>query len=603
MSKRKAAEMGADVEDTTEIKKKCVGSENLFFLFFTAALCGGLCQGCDLCHPKDSEPSPQISAGETKESDSDRRGREQEEREQKKTEDAAERKRQGILKTAASRSKPCIANIGGKRVEKNGIIEFEGGTDFQYLSRPIAEEATGISKDAIISNITKKTKSRGKKGVFENKQVMFINAPTAPVDTSDRVHCGHCDKHFSHRDAMNRHVRAKHPGVLPPVREFNRMPEEYKTFTPPITQKQYAFLVRKVINNIQGDLKKCDQKQLVALVEGYDEPWGSANIKGAGEKYNLTEQQILDSIANNESLTIVNGIHKLINELGRKRHLKLAGLKVTFSWKHKVSEEDKIKLLAMNNIETRHMIARQYCEYMNAKGMFAKKNVIDDNGGLIKNGFEFESHGGLFAPSFDRIEDEYTVNGQTFHKLHYPDPENALENIHVVAFMANVAYKATTATIQDRYDIYKNKSEDQRHEEFKKVLEISHKKYHNGKQTPLYAHANKFWKKDEQCKGAFPDTSTEKGFQAYWKHMLVLLEKQEGLCAVAKIPMSLQSGPWKISCDAINPLLGHVPDNLRLVCLYNNPPDHSKQNKDLTDTRPTSLNTILHNEYWRFSSE
>ena len=53
--KRNAEEMGADVEDTREIKKKCVGIENLVFLFFTAASCG-LCQGCDLCHPQECEP-------------------------------------------------------------------------------------------------------------------------------------------------------------------------------------------------------------------------------------------------------------------------------------------------------------------------------------------------------------------------------------------------------------------------------------------------------------------------------------------------------------------------------------------------------------------
>ena len=107
------------------------------------------------------------------------------------------------------------------------------------------------------------------------------------------------------------------------------------------------------------------------------------------------------------------------------------------------------------------------------------------------------------------------------------------------------------------------------------------------------------WNHDKQCQGAFPDTLTEKGFRAYWKRMLVLLEKQEGLCKVAKIPMSLESGPWLMSCDAIVPKKGHVPGNLRLVCLYNNPPDFSKLNKDLTDPTPTSLNTVLHNEYWR----
>jgi len=47
---------GADVEDTREIKKQCVGIKDLVFLFFTTALCGGLCQGCDLCHPVECAP-------------------------------------------------------------------------------------------------------------------------------------------------------------------------------------------------------------------------------------------------------------------------------------------------------------------------------------------------------------------------------------------------------------------------------------------------------------------------------------------------------------------------------------------------------------------
>ena len=54
--KRKAEVMGADVEDTREIKKKCFGIENLVFLFFTASSCSGLCQGCDLCHPEVCAP-------------------------------------------------------------------------------------------------------------------------------------------------------------------------------------------------------------------------------------------------------------------------------------------------------------------------------------------------------------------------------------------------------------------------------------------------------------------------------------------------------------------------------------------------------------------
>jgi len=462
-----------------------------------------------------SEPLPETFGGETKESDSDRRGREKKERKRQRAEEAAERERQAYAKSAASQTKPCLANIGGKRVEKNGIIEFEGGETFTFPSRSRAEEATGISKGAIINHIRRGSQSRGIKGEFKDQKVMFINAPD---DTSDKVPCivPGCGKHYDSICAMTRHVRGKHPNVLPPVREIIRMPEEYKTFTPPITPEQYSFLVRKVASNIKNDIAASN-----------------------------------------------------------------------------VSEEDKIKLTEMNNNKTRHMIARQYCEHMNEEGMFAKKNVTDDNGGLLKNGFEFESHGGLFAISFDRIEDNYTVNGQTFHKLHYPDPKKALENINVVALMANVRYKASTDKIQERYDIYKNKSVKQHQEEFKKVLDISNKKTLNCKPTPLNAHASATWREDKQCHGAFAT------YQDYWKHMLVLLKEQEGLCAVAKIPMSLESGPWLMSCDAIDPLLGHVPDNLRLVCLYNNVTDFSKTDPNPNNTTPTSPTTEIHDEYWR----
>ena len=548
----------------------------------------------EIIESEESEALIETFGGETKESDSDRRGREQEERKQKKTEEAAERQRQGHANMAKSQTKPCIANIGGKRVEKNGIITFEGGETFgPYSSKQEAEDNTGILISAIACNIFRGSQSRGNKGIFKGQKVMFISAPD---DTSDKVPCDHCGKHFSTKRTLIRHVRKKHPGILPPAQERIRMPEEYKTFTPPITPEQYGRIVERVKDNIKADLKKSEIKILMALVDGVDElpePLPSINIKGAAKKYHLDEQQIRDSIDNNESLTIEGGIHKLQLGLGKYSTIRLAGRKVTFSWKYKVTEEDKIKVLATNNNETSHMIARQYCEHMNKEGMFASENVIDDNGGLIKHGFVFEKHGGLFAPSFDRIEDNYTVNGQTFHKLHYPDPENALENINVVALMANVPYKASTIKIQRKVTDFENKSVEQRQKDFKKVLKNSKIATHNGKNTPLYGHANKFWADDNKCNGAF-DT-----YQAYWQHMLVLLEKQEGLCAVAKIPMSLESGPWLISCDAIDPLLGHVPGNLRLVCLYNNVVDTSKQNKDLTDTTPHSLNTILHNEYWR----
>jgi hypothetical protein len=76
----------------------------------------------EIIESEESEALPENYAGDTKESDSDRRGREKEERERQQTEEADERQRQRYAKSAAkmaaSQSIPCLANIGGIRVEK-----------------------------------------------------------------------------------------------------------------------------------------------------------------------------------------------------------------------------------------------------------------------------------------------------------------------------------------------------------------------------------------------------------------------------------------------------------------------------------------------------
>jgi hypothetical protein len=106
----------------------------------------------------------------------------------------------------------------------------------------------------------------------------------------------------------------------------------------------------------------------------------------------------------------------------------------------------------------------------------------------------------LFAPSLDRIDDQYTdENGQTFYKIHFPNSEKPLENIHVVACLANVQCKASTDTIQERYNEFKTKEVEQCKKDFKKVLEISKKATVRGKNTPLYNHAASIWRRDEKC--------------------------------------------------------------------------------------------------------
>jgi hypothetical protein len=57
MCKRPLQDSGASVNKRQRTSSRTVTDiGDLVFLFFTAASCGGLCQGCDLCHPEVCKP-------------------------------------------------------------------------------------------------------------------------------------------------------------------------------------------------------------------------------------------------------------------------------------------------------------------------------------------------------------------------------------------------------------------------------------------------------------------------------------------------------------------------------------------------------------------
>ena len=57
MCKRPLQDSGASVNKRQRTSSRTVTDiGDLVFLFFTAASCGGLCQGCDLCHPQECAP-------------------------------------------------------------------------------------------------------------------------------------------------------------------------------------------------------------------------------------------------------------------------------------------------------------------------------------------------------------------------------------------------------------------------------------------------------------------------------------------------------------------------------------------------------------------
>jgi len=244
----------------------------------------------------------------------------------------------------------------------------------------------------------------------------------------------------------------------------------------------------------------------------------------------------------------------------------------------------------MNNNETVQMLSIQIVRHMMTRGMCATERVVDDNDGILPQGFNIRAHGGLYKLSLDRKLDHQ----KGFYCIHYPNLRNALDNINLVALLANVPHKASKKQRQNRYDEFNQKSE-KLQTEFAKVWEFAQQRYTKAfkvrTSTPLYIHAVYTFKNDEKCRFDFGSSS------AYWKYLLTLLIAQEGRCAVSKFPMTIESGPWLMSPDAIDPKLAHVRGNLRLVCVCNNPIDMSKQNTTSNDAA-TSLTPQIHDEYW-----
>ena len=85
----------------------------------------------------ESEALPENFAGETKETDCDRRGREKKEREQKKREDKAERKGKGMQKVQQVNLNRVLRTLAVNEWRRMVLSTFEGGTDFGPFSEQI----------------------------------------------------------------------------------------------------------------------------------------------------------------------------------------------------------------------------------------------------------------------------------------------------------------------------------------------------------------------------------------------------------------------------------------------------------------------------------
>jgi hypothetical protein len=246
----------------------------------------------------------------------------------------------------------------------------------------------------------------------------------------------------------------------------------------------------------------------------------------------------------------------------------------------------------MDNNNTIHHIATQIARRVLKDGLL-KKNATDVFGGFLPNGLIMRAHGGLFKLSLDRLEETHP-GGE--HCIHYPDPNNAMANIRLVPSAINLGHCGTFTLSAVQQAVGQPV-------DLASLLEYESKPVRNGRGncTTLYSCCNSIFNRDEKARTAF---ETRNAMWRQWAR--AHLQKIGGRCEISGIPLRTnqeKGSPFQMSTDAINPRLGHVPGNMRIVCRFLNPTccDKAKTYKDSSDG-PSQWTPALFHQYFRIRS-
>ena len=259
--------------------------------------------------------------------------------------------------------------------------------------------------------------------------------------------------------------------------------------------------------------------------------------------------------------------------------------------KKNLRPQDRTLLAKMNNNTTIHHMASQIARRILHEGLL-DANTTDAFGGFLPNGLIMREHGGLFKLSLDRIRETHS-GGE--HYIHYPDPDNAMANIRLVPFAINLGkcgaftLDMVQEAVRQRVDLASLLNYES---------QATRKPYGS---TTLYACCNNIVRQDAKARNAFG--SGRVGRTAMWQWARARLKAIGGRCEISGIPLraNQQKGsPFQMSIDAINPTLGHVPGNMRIVCRFLNPSCFDKRKTyDDPHDGPSQWTPELFRQYFR----
>jgi hypothetical protein len=355
-----------------------------------------------------------------------------------------------------------------------------------------------------------------------------------------RIKCPWCHVSFTQQGGFHRHFRSKHKELV----DTNGSCGEYNIPSkraPPIKLPE----------------------SFSSLRTKHPAIWHKLTEKGG---YNFLVRKVKDCIQND-----------------------LKGLKKTMT----ETEHRYVSMLKQNNVKC-HAIAQEILTVLIAKGMLQDNGFDDAGTRLPPDGISLREHGGIYALSYDRIDNDrpHFLEGEpvTRNLRFIILPFNSSSNMVVEhgkntcqvfrdSIPTQQATEQNTATIitREKSRTYKKDGKQYMHLVYQTCMHAYHgeqkryKKYNDSKNVVLMTPINQF--RDD-----FP--TSEDLFQ----YCIQLFEQQNAQCAISCIIMDNDHTWRKPSLDAIEPRKGHTKGNLRFVCrVLNSINNDKKKTHDVKD--------------------
>jgi hypothetical protein len=282
-------------------------------------------------------------------------------------------------------------------------------------------------------------------------------------------------------------------------------------------------------------------------------------------------------------LTEKGGYNWLVNKVRDCVNSDLRGLKKTMTG----TEHQYVSMLKQNNVAC-HAIAQEILTVLITKGMLQDNGFDDAGTRLPPDGISLGGHGGVYALSYDRIDND---------RPHFIEGEPVTHNLRFIILPFNSSSNMVVDHGKNTCQVFRDSipTQQEKEQNTTTIITRSKSRYYkkDGKrythlvyQTCMsaYHYEQKRYKKYKDSKNVNQFRDDFPTLDDLFQYCIKLFEQQNAQCAISCIIMDNDHMWRKPSLDAIEPRKGHTKGNLRFVCrVLNSTNNDKKKTHDVKD--------------------